>query len=152
MPPSEPLRALLVKSQSHTCALPLGDVVETMRPLPIRPLSGPPPFVRGIAMVRGKGLPVLDLGALLGEPLSDDPTRFVTVRAGSRSAVLAVASVGGIGAFAETEFRALPPMLAGVERIAAMGVADDQLILTLRAARLIPEDLWPTLRPDEEVH
>jgi purine-binding chemotaxis protein CheW len=151
MAPSEPLRALLVKTPSHTCALPLGDVLETMRPLPIRPLSGTPPFVRGLAMVRGTGMPVIDLGALLGEPLSDDLTRFVTVRAGTRSAVLAVSSVEGIAAFPQTEFRALPPMLAGAESVAAMGVADDQLILALRAARLIPEDLWPTLGPDEEV-
>ncbi len=155
MPPSAPLRALIVKTQAHTCALPLEEIIETMRPLPVRPLAGTPPFVRGVALVRGTGLPVLDLGALLGEPASEAPafhglTRFVTIRAGGRCAALAVASVTGIVAFAETDFEALPPLLAGADGVATMGVSDDQLILALQAARLIPADLWPLLIPDEE--
>lgn len=142
---------LLVKTQAHACALPLGDVIETMRPLSTRPLAGKPTVVLGVAMVRGNGLPVLDLGALLGEPLATDHSRFVTVRAGTRQAVLAVASVEGIAGFDPSDFQALPPLLDGADGVEAMGVIDDHLILTLKAAKLVPEGLWPLDPPDEEV-
>ena len=151
MLPSVPLRALLVTTQAHACALPLEDVIETMRPLPIRPLAGTPRFVLGVAMVRGQALPVLDLGALLGAPPASDARRFVTVRVGTRQAALAVASVDGIAGFTPHDFQALPPLLGGADGVEALRVTDGQLFLTLQAARLLPEDLASLIPPDEEV-
>src|SRR5262245_22426163 len=52
---------VLVRARSWTCALRIEDAIEIMRPLPIQPLAGVPDFVRGLAIVRGKVLPVLDL-------------------------------------------------------------------------------------------
>jgi len=87
---------LLVRAGTLTCALPLSHVVETMRPLPIEPLANAPAFVRGLSIIRGAPVPVVDLGALLNTPSSRPPPRFVTVRAGERRVALAVDGILGL--------------------------------------------------------
>jgi purine-binding chemotaxis protein CheW len=56
---------LLCRIGSSIGALALKDVRETMRPLPIEPLAGTPPFVLGLAIVRGFPTPVIDAARLL---------------------------------------------------------------------------------------
>jgi len=48
------------------CALPLEEVEETMRPLPVAPVVAAPVFVRGVCLVRGTPAPVMSLAVLLG--------------------------------------------------------------------------------------
>src|SRR5688572_23698801 len=87
--------SLLCRVRSATCALPLADVLECMRPLPLESLAGAPPFVLGAALIRGLPVAVLDLGALLaGTPARAE--RWVTLRVGERSVALAVDAVVGI--------------------------------------------------------
>jgi len=57
---------LLCHVGSFVCALPVEHVVEIMRPLPIRHLEDVPPFVLGVALVRGAPAPVVDVARLLG--------------------------------------------------------------------------------------
>ena len=90
-------RVLLVRAGSCVLAVGIADVSETFRPLPIEPLQGVPPFVRGVAIIRGLATPVVDLGALLGSG-GGAIGRFVTVRAGGRQLALAVESVLGVRA------------------------------------------------------
>jgi purine-binding chemotaxis protein CheW len=71
--------ALLTRVGGRLCAVPLAHTVETMRLLPVSPLGDAPPFVRGLAIIRGAAVPVVDLGALLGEP-AGAVTRLVLVR------------------------------------------------------------------------
>lgn len=59
-------RFLLCCIGSRIGALALRDVRETMRPLPVEPLMGAPPFVLGLATIRGFPTPVVDVGRLLG--------------------------------------------------------------------------------------
>ena len=54
-------QSVLVQAGLHLCALPLGAVIETLRPLPLRPLAGAPAGVLGVAVVRGSPVPVIDL-------------------------------------------------------------------------------------------
>jgi purine-binding chemotaxis protein CheW len=75
--------ALLTRVGARLCAVPLAHAVETMRLLPVSPLADAPPFVRGLAIIRGQAVPVVDLGALLGEP-AVAVTRLVLVRVEER--------------------------------------------------------------------
>jgi purine-binding chemotaxis protein CheW len=138
--------ALVCRLATRRCALWLEHVVETMRPLPVEPLAGAPPFVRGVAVIRGDPVPVVDAASLLGAGESR-PTRFVTVTAGDRRVGLAVDAVLGVQAIAPESLQELPPLLgdasAGV--ISAMGAFGSELVVVLRSARLVPEGVWALL-------
>lgn len=133
------MRALVLKAGSSVCALPLSDVVETMRPLPATALAEVPAFVLGAAMIRGTPTPVVDLAALLGGAAAN-PRRYVTVRCGQRQTALAVDAVVGIHTLDATHGE-LPPLLGGSELIDHLAVLDRELLLVLRAGRLLPQAL-----------
>ena len=138
-------QALIVTAGTRACAIPARDVVETMRPLPIEPIAGMPGLVRGLSVVRGVPIPVIDLAALL--EAGDCPetyARFVTMRIGERRAVVAVQGVVGLRNLDMTELRELPPLLQGSESplIQAIGGRDAQLLIVLRAARMVPDEIW----------
>lgn len=146
-----PIPVVLVRAASLTVALPLGAVVETMRPLPVRPLAEPPPFVAGVAIIRGAPVPVVDLATLLGAAPDERPTRFVTIAVGQRLVALAVAAVRGLGAIDDARCGPLPPLLAAASAraVAALAALDGELVALLDAARIVPEDLLATLDPTE---
>jgi purine-binding chemotaxis protein CheW len=127
------------------CVLPLSCVVETMRPLPIRPIAGAPAFVAGAAVIRGGAVPVVDVATLLGAPPSA-PARLVVVRAGDHHVALAVDAVEGIHDGPDA-FLSLPPLLsrAGASAVTALGTLDRHLLVVLEAAQIVPDALWATL-------
>ena len=133
------------------CALPLGHVVETLRPLPVEPLAGAPAFVQGLCVIRGVPRPVVDAARLLGAqapgalPPDRSAARFVTVWAGARQVALAVDAVLGVRTVPPDSLQALPPLLheAGAEAVAAVGRLDAELLLVLRSSRLLPEEGLP---------
>jgi purine-binding chemotaxis protein CheW len=88
------VKTLVVRAQAYLCALPLHVVIETMRPLPIEPLAGVPPFVRGMSIIRGEPTPVIDLALLLGA-MRELPWRFVTIRSAGKQVALSVGAVAG---------------------------------------------------------
>lgn len=100
--------ALLLASGSVGCALPLTEVLEVMRPLPIEAVAGAPPYVAGLAVVRGAAVPVVALDLLLGRPCAPF-SRFVLVAAGTRRAVLAVAGLTGVTDLSAGVLESLPP-------------------------------------------
>ena len=59
---------LLCRAGARLCALPLQNVMETMRLLPIEPVAGAPRSVLGLCPIRGAPVPVVDLQSLLAEP------------------------------------------------------------------------------------
>jgi len=127
--------------QNRLCALPLEHVVETLRPLPIEPLAGLPPFVLGLAVVRGAAVPVVDAACLLGAQ-GGQAERFVIVVVDKRRVALAVDSVLGVRRVAPQSLNELPPLLreADTDVVAAVGLLDAQLLLVLRTGRLLPEE------------
>jgi purine-binding chemotaxis protein CheW len=138
---------LVCRSGPRFCALALADVVETMRPLPVEPVAEAPPFLKGIAIVRGEALPVVDIGRLVNGESEARIGRFVTVRLGRRHAVFAVGEVTGIremGADALSEARTVLGDLEP-EVIASLGRLDGQLVSLLRAAPVISDELWGRL-------
>jgi purine-binding chemotaxis protein CheW len=134
---------VLVRAGSHLCGLPIDGVIETMRPLSVSPVQGAPRFLQGVAIVRGEPVPVVDLAVLLGDAATPPgpEARFVTVRAGERSAALAVSAVRGVSTLDPAELRRLP-LLADTYAGAldALRARDGDLLLVLGAARLVPDE------------
>lgn len=131
---------LVCRVRARRCALPLDRVIETMRPLPIEPMAGSPAFVRGLSVIRGVPLPVIDAALLLGEP-AEHAERFVIVRVDDRQVALAVGQVLGVRDAARGSLHALPPLLGDTSApaVAAVGLLDAQLLLVLGSARLLPD-------------
>jgi len=139
---------LVCRIKSRLCALPIARVKETMRPLPVQPLAPAPGFLRGVAIIRGEPVPVLDIPwiATTGD---FPPTRFVTIDAAGRSVALPVDSVVGVRAIPNSSLMNLPPLMQDVTTgaIAAIGTLDAELLLLLQSARVVPEDVWKLLEP-----
>jgi purine-binding chemotaxis protein CheW len=116
-----------------------------------------PPFVLGVAIVRGFPAPIVDALRLLHPVASPTPpmispsARFISLKLGERTAVLAVDAVLDIRPLAAGILADIPPLLreAGAERMAMIGALDTQLLFVLEAARLVPESVWSAIRPPE---
>ena len=139
---------LLCRAGARLCALPLGNVVETMRLLPIAPIAGAPRSVLGLCPIRGLPVPVVDLQSLLGEPESP-PRGMVTLKIGSGTFAVAVESVLGVRAIGGDDSDRLPPLLRGAadDIVAALGMLDSELLLFLQSARIAPPDLLGQVEP-----
>jgi purine-binding chemotaxis protein CheW len=144
-------RVLFVRAGAHMCALVLANVAEIMRPLPIEPLAGAPETVRGLSIIHGSPVPVVDLGGLLGSPVQSPSTRFVMIRSGERMVALSVDAVLGIREIASSQLGDMPPLLrdAHAERVEAIGALDAELFLVLNAAHLVPDEVWKSLAGEE---
>ena len=76
---------LMCRSGAYALALPIGDVIETMRPLPIQPVLGVPSYVAGVSLIRGAAVPVVDIARLLGDSTgpaaapADHPTENIDI-------------------------------------------------------------------------
>ena len=134
--------------RTHLCAVPLEHVAETMRPMPVTPLAGAPPFVRGMSIIRGTAIPVVDVGALLGSVTPASPTRFVTIKTDRNQVALAVEEVVGIHSLAAIALSDLPLLLrsANADLVSAVGMLDSELLLVLQTARIVPESVWQALQ------
>jgi purine-binding chemotaxis protein CheW len=148
-------RFLLCRVGSRIVALDVRDVWETMRPLPIEPLTGAPTFVLGLAIVRGFPIPVVDADRLLGSsvsssatPISPSPARFVSLKLGVRGAALAVDAVLEIRALPTGMLANIPPLLgeAGADVVSVIGALDATLLLVLETARLVPDSVWNAIK------
>lgn len=137
--------SLICRAGNLLCALPIGHLIETMRPLPIEALAGAHETVMGTAVVRGAPLPVIDVARLLGE-LPRRPGRFVIARAGLRRVALAVAEVLGFRSLTGTRLAQLPSLLASPSAaISAIGALDGGLLVLLDAARVVPDEVFAQL-------
>ncbi len=117
-----------------------------MRPLALHPLAGTPGWVRGLSLVRGHAVPVLDLAALLiGTPSTAPNARLVLLEVNGRRFAVHVDTVIGLRDLDPEAFHAMPPLLStptSADAVHAHGIHDDALMLVLNDARLIPDDLW----------
>ncbi len=149
---SEICPVLVVMVGARACAFPLHHVAETMRPLPIKPVAGTPGFVLGVSVIRGTPTPVVDLKALLeNSENSANYGRFVTLKLDDRRVVIGVDSVVGLRNLDSAQLGELPPLLRDVtaDLIESFGIRDAQLLVVLRAARIVPEEVWTTLAAAE---
>ena len=140
---------LVVRAQEWMCALPLEEVEETMRPLPVAPVSAAPSFVRGVCLVRGAPAPVVGLSLLLGGSLAQASPgrRFVSLRASGGRLALEVDEVCGLRWMEEDTLDSVPPLLNATAsgHLQHLGSFDGRLLAVLGAAHLLPEELWSRL-------
>lgn len=138
--------SLVFRAGTLLCALRLDEVVETLRPLATRPLAGAPPWVRGIAIMRGVPVPVIDVARLLtGEPAGIG--RFVAVRTERGPVALATGDVLGIRAVAAsgaaTGHAALLTGGGAASRlVAGVGMIDTEPLMLLQSLRVVPDEIW----------
>jgi purine-binding chemotaxis protein CheW len=143
-------RYLVARTRSYAVALPLGKVVETMRPLPIRPVAETPEFLLGLSVIRGAPTPVVDLESFLtGRP--GKYNRFVTLTTRrtqqGRRVALALRSVDGVetisaGAASEKPKLTESARSDAVERLAAL---DGELALIFDSSKVISAETWQKL-------
>lgn len=140
--------SLIFRAGTNLCALPLEHVQEVMRPLPVEPMAGSPSFVAGLCVIRGRAVPVVHAAALVDgvEPTPQPrrpPARFVTVKGDGYPVALAVDSVVGIRPIPPASMHRLPPLLGatGSALVEALAVVDAELLLLLRAARILPDEV-----------
>ena len=139
--------SLLVRVRSRLCAFPLEHVLETMRALPVDSVAGTPSCVRGLALVRGAPVPVLDVARLFGDGETDDRLegsgRFVIASVAERRVALLVDGVMGVRSLPLRAFEELPPLLRDLrpDVIERVGALDAELLVVLRSARLLAPGL-----------
>ena len=130
---------LVVRAGERLCGLPLPQIVEVFRPLPLVSAGKAPAFVLGLARVRGQSLPVVDLRLLLGDLPSRASQRYVSLRIAGRGMALAVDGVLGLRVIDGRALEALPPLLEpGCPAVDALAVLDKSLFWFLRMAALLP--------------
>jgi purine-binding chemotaxis protein CheW len=142
--PTADTTLLVFRAGASDCAIPASDVAETMRPLRIDSLAGTPEYVLGISIVRGRPIPVIDAGFLLGVGGRSAVGRFVVIRAGERVFALGVSAVVGVVSAARHRLHALPPILGEgpSDLVASIGRRDSELLVVLRGARIVPDAVW----------
>lgn len=131
---------LLCRAADRFCALPIGQVGETMRPLPISPIAGLPDFVRGVSVIRGMPTPVLDLSKLV-DGKDTQHHRLVTINIGSRNVALLVQAVIDVRAISSQAAASMPPLLrdAADKAISAVGILDQELLIFLTSLRSLAD-------------
>ena len=146
MPGMGSRRFLLVRARSWMCALPIEEIEETMRPLPVTPMASAPAFVRGLSLVRGTSAPVVSLGGLLSggaaEPCAGG--RFVSLRVPEGRLVLEVDEVRGLSVLDLDTLEAVPSLLGGSSQahVERLGALDGHLLAVLGTAHVLPPDVW----------
>jgi purine-binding chemotaxis protein CheW len=133
---------LTCRVDRHLHAIPIEHVIEIMRVLPIETIAAAPDYVRGLCIIRGVPVPVVDVGVLISKrPASAG--RLVVVKTGNRMVALQVDEVVGVTAYGAAIFNDLPPLLRDVaaETLAGIGTLDSELLLILRLTRIVPEEL-----------
>ncbi|WAC73022.1 chemotaxis protein CheW [Roseateles sp. SL47] len=124
------------------CAWPLDGVHEILRPRPLRTLTAPVAHVPGLARIRGRWLPVVDVASALHMP-PQAINRLVVVHHDGQTAALGVSRVAGIQRMPLAAIERLPLLLqderhGGVEGVATLNAL---LVALLDPARLMPTDL-----------
>lgn len=120
----ENLQVLRVTAGGRDFALDVGLVRAIERPAHRVRLPGAPPYVRGVVEVRGQAIPVVDLAARLGLPVSPPVTEQpVVVVDSSEPVALAVDALGEVEDLAPEALRELGPagLAAGLRAVAPDG-------------------------------
>jgi purine-binding chemotaxis protein CheW len=88
---------------------------------------------------------------VIGAAETGTPTRFATVRLGDRTLALAVDAVVGVRSLDAVQLQQLPPLLraASCDVVEAIGTLDEQLLVVLRAGRILDEAMWRKVEASE---
>jgi len=135
---------LIVQAHEQRYALPVQHILMVYDELRLVRVPGTPPFIRGVANVRGQMLSVLDLSVLLGYAADDTAEGHLLILpvgpAQERQQVaLFVSAVEGIHQYATENIIALPPELDTLAH--ALGILPDGIIL-LNLQAMLNDPRW----------
>lgn len=130
---------LLVRCAERALGVPVGRVIETMRPPHLEVLPHAPSWLAGSAIIRGEPTPVLALDALLQLGVGTR-TRLVTVRMSTRRAGVLVDSVDRVVHLNNP--RSLATLLPFLDHatVSHLTETDGELVSLLDVLRLVSED------------
>ena len=141
---------LLCRSSQQNYAIPLDRVAEIMRVLAVESVAGAPSYVRGLSIIRGAPVPVVDVGRLIGNHETQSG-RLVVVKAGDRTVALQVGAVPGVRLLDAGHLSELPPLLRHVasDTVDAIGAVDEELLFALHTTQLVPETVFAAIDHSE---
>ena len=126
-------------------AFPIGLVQEIVKPSAITRVPNAPPYVEGIANLRGNILPVVNLRNRLGMDLKeqDEDTRVVVLKANGAATGMVVDSVSEVLHVDESTIEAPPGVVEGIDGQYLRGVAKTdegkRLTLILSTEKILPD-------------
>jgi purine-binding chemotaxis protein CheW len=142
-------KVLVMRVGAQLCAVPASSVLETCRPLTCETVPNAPSFVVGVALLRARPTPVVDVSLLLGAGTERPPARYVTLKVdpvSDRVVALAVDAVLGMRELSPEQLEELPPLLRHEQAtVSALATLDRELLLLLQHGRLLPDALWAEL-------
>jgi purine-binding chemotaxis protein CheW len=128
---------------SEEYALPIGAVHEIIRYTEPRSVASDVPWIRGVIGLRGKIIPIYDLTARMGLPVSDaEFGKIVIVETGSGQAGVVVGDVEEVLTVSGEQLEAVPT--ADSQTIESIAKIDDRLVILLN-----PEGLFARQGADE---
>lgn len=141
-----PVQLVTFRLGAEHFGVPIGAIQEVVRLPEITPVPEAPAFVEGVINLRGRILPVLDLGRRFRLP--DRPrtraSRILVAEAGGRPVGLIVDAVCEVVRLPGAAIEPPPPVVGGigVDYITGVGKLADRLLVLLDLGRVLhPEDL-----------
>jgi purine-binding chemotaxis protein CheW len=124
--------------------IPIGDVREIIRGMPLTPVPGTLACVKGLINVRGEIAAVIDLTIRFGLPVKKrfDPKHLVITAQGKNLFALMVDEVTEVLRIAVTEIKSAPDVSAKMEPSAVTGIVTrgGRLIILLDLAKALAEE------------
>ena len=120
---SDTITVLGVVVQGEHYALPIEALGAVFEQIHIVPVPSVPPFVKGIANVRGRIVPVLELGVLLNLPVQE--TTPAVIVAANQNVAFSVDEIGDVATFRADPIRPLSAQLKAVQSDYLRGTLPD---------------------------
>jgi len=119
----------------------------------LTPLPGAHPLVRGVAHLRGRTMPVMDLAAAIGKPPIDDPENaYIVITEYNRSVHGFL--VKAVERIVNTQWDRVTPPPSGTGRhcfVTAVTLIDDRMVEILDVERVLDEVVHADTRVSDEV-
>jgi purine-binding chemotaxis protein CheW len=119
-------------------ALPITHVQEIIRYTEPRSVASQTPWVKGVISLRGKIVPVYDLGSRLGLQTSTDAYKIVIVESGDDMAGVIVGNVEEVLTVASSDLDEVPA--TGAACIQAIAKVGDRLVILLDPEGIFADD------------
>jgi chemotaxis-related protein WspB len=128
-------------------ALPARLVEEVVPAVPARPLAGMPGYVLGVIDYRGRSLPVVDLGLMLGRGAcaSFYSTRIVVVRLGEHWLGLRAEEVTSSMRLTDSQFQPAGVAQPGAPFLGPVADVEGQLFQRVDPEQLLPAEVQASL-------
>ncbi|RKG99078.1 chemotaxis protein CheW [Corallococcus sp. CA053C] len=123
--PGSQREVLRFRAAGQTYALESRFILEVMRAPELTPLPGAPPLLRGLTLLRGEVLPVVELAPLFGRPASQAQGPVVVVGTTRPELGLRTDEVTEVAVLTGTELLPAPPSLEEEAGALVAGVSPD---------------------------